>query len=97
MSALAGERQASHRAGPTDVELLWQYRAQCRGASIEVFFVKSGANSRAAKAICRRCPVVGECRAYAVEHEKYGTWGGLTQDELLHLRKMRRRMNAGAA
>ncbi len=35
-----------------------------------------------AKAVCQVCPVVGECRAYALQiREPYGIWGGLTETE----------------
>ena len=36
----------------------------------------------AAKAICAKCPVINQCREYALAaHEPYGVWGGLTQEE----------------
>ncbi len=35
-----------------------------------------------AKAVCQVCPVVVECRAYALQiREPYGIWGGLTESE----------------
>jgi WhiB family redox-sensing transcriptional regulator len=35
-----------------------------------------------AVAVCRMCPVLGECRAYAVAaDERSGTWGGLSEVE----------------
>ncbi|MBM4504330.1 hypothetical protein GS582_10965 [Rhodococcus hoagii] len=37
---------------------------------------------QAAKKICERCPVLVECRTYALEHEeRHGVWGGLTESE----------------
>jgi hypothetical protein len=37
---------------------------------------------RKAKAICAQCPVRTECLDYALSRpEKYGTWGGLNEDE----------------
>lgn len=46
----------------------------------------------AAKAICNVCPVIEECREYAIEHnESYGTWGGLSESD----RKRVLRQNVG--
>lgn len=40
------------------------------------------------RGICNDCPVVDFCRNYAIEHEQYGNWGGLTakeREQLKHL------------
>jgi len=35
-----------------------------------------------AKAICRTCPVIIDCRNHALAtHEPYGVWGGMTEEE----------------
>lgn len=31
--------------------------------------------------VCLTCPVVQECREYAISHELYGFWGGMTAIE----------------
>ena len=51
---------------------------------------------RKAKAVCAACPVRAECLTYAVSRpEKYGTWGGLNEDERASERRRRmRRANA---
>ena len=51
---------------------------------------------RKAKAVCASCPVRLECLNYAVARpEKYGTWGGLNEDERSAERRRRmRRANA---
>ena len=51
---------------------------------------------RKAKQICMGCPVRTECLDYAVSRpEKYGTWGGLNEDERASERRRRmRRANA---
>jgi WhiB family redox-sensing transcriptional regulator len=36
---------------------------------------------RAAKAICQGCPVLSECRDYAMGNERWGIWGGLDRRE----------------
>ncbi|CCH79339.1 conserved hypothetical protein [Nostocoides japonicum T1-X7] len=66
----------------------WQDRALCRDAEVEVFFDFEGVRGRnleareeAAKAICRRCPVLQECLTHAMSAEDYGVWGGMTARE----------------
>ena len=51
---------------------------------------------RKAKAMCASCPVRTECLDYAISRpEKYGTWGGLNEDERASERRRRmRRANA---
>jgi len=35
-----------------------------------------------AKQVCRRCPVMEQCRRHALAvHEPYGVWGGLSEAE----------------
>ena len=65
----------------------WRERAACRGENPELFF-PVGTSGPAlqqiedAKAICRRCPVVAQCLAAALEHgEDAGIWGGTTPEE----------------
>ena len=37
---------------------------------------------RRAKEMCRRCPVINQCRSHALEvGEPYGIWGGLSETE----------------
>ena len=81
----------------------WQDAAACRGREILLFFGPDGerqperdARERKAKAVCRSCPVQGDCLAYAVTRpEKYGTWGGLNEEERASERRRRmRRANA---
>ena len=64
--------------------------ARCRGADSDLFFGPSGVESRterlrreaAAKAMCRECPALQACRAYALTHaELYGVWGGMGEQE----------------
>jgi len=42
----------------------------------------------AAKDICRRCPALTDCRAYAMDHpELEGIWGAMTEKERRQARK----------
>jgi WhiB family redox-sensing transcriptional regulator len=65
----------------------WSDQAACLTAEPETFFpVGSGGAAldevSAAKAICARCPVLGECRAYALSsRQPFGVWGGLDEEE----------------
>ena len=70
--------------------LLWQESAACRGPLGAVFFPppvterkrERRAREEKAKEICRACPVMLECRSYAVEiREQHGVWGGLSEKE----------------
>ena len=46
------------------------------------------ARERRAKAVCASCPVRVECLEHAIAvDERYGIWGGLTQDERRLLRE----------
>lgn len=68
----------------------WQLRALCRGNHSHLFFPPSTFERKdererrelRARAICKVCPVQGDCFAYAVQiREPYGIWGGLTESE----------------
>ena len=57
----------------------WVTQAVCRQGDPDALFVR-GAEQRKAAAICRRCPVLMECRADALDNKvEFGVWGGLTE------------------
>lgn len=59
------------------------------------YFPDKGVPSRAAKAVCRRCPVREECLDAALERDElFGIWGGLSRAERAALK---RRRAAGSA
>ena len=69
---------------------VWQLKAACRGPHALVFFPPSHperkeerlARERAAKEICHPCPVLQDCRDYAIRiREANGIWGGLNEAE----------------
>jgi WhiB family transcriptional regulator, redox-sensing transcriptional regulator len=73
---------------PTD----WQVGAICaelpEDEADAIFFPERGGSSKAAKAICARCPVRSECLDYAlVSKEPFGIWGGTSERERRRLRK----------
>ncbi|MFV8166697.1 WhiB family transcriptional regulator [Mycobacterium sp. 134] len=65
----------------------WQLHARCRGMDASVFFSPEGERGRArlnreqrAKALCRDCPVLAQCRTHALTiAEPFGVWGGLSE------------------
>lgn len=67
----------------------WQQKGLCNTLDPEVFFHPEGERGaprrrrvEQAKAICSQCPVIQECREYALNnHEPYGVWGGLSEEE----------------
>ena len=70
--------------------LLWQQQAACRGPLGAVFFPpptterkrEKLAREQKAKDICLACPVLDECRRYAIAiREPHGVWGGLSEQE----------------
>lgn len=63
--------------------------AACREHPELTWFPERGEDSSAAKAVCRKCLVLGECRSWALAQgaELQGLWGGLSGLE----RKKRRR------
>src|SRR5690606_38314031 len=90
-------------AKPTpDVDTSWHDDAACRGEDPVLWFGadwepadQRAAREAAAKAICVTCPVRRECLDHAVEHpERYGLWGGLTEEELARERRRRGRRAA---
>lgn len=65
----------------------WRTRGICKPEDDDLFFPASttGANAalvQLAKGICQRCPVVTECRQWALDvREEFGVWGGLDETE----------------
>ena len=73
----------------------WQLRGRCRGMPTEIFFTAEQDKGRRrldhekrAKRICQTCPVLNQCRQYAVAAaEPYGIWGATTPQERRDLRR----------
>lgn len=77
---------------------VWQHDALCRGKG-GLFFASDPLSSAIAAALCRRCPVRGECAALAVELEAdgvecWGVWAGkATRMKLTSWRRQGRGVN----
>ncbi|WP_051721621.1 WhiB family transcriptional regulator [Streptomyces albidoflavus] len=63
----------------------WQDRAACKTADAEAIFFPVSPNAatiQAAKEICYGCPVIEDCKRFALERrEPYGVWGGMSEYE----------------
>jgi WhiB family redox-sensing transcriptional regulator len=89
--------QPEELPGPNADMWDWQMHGVCRGVDSSIFFHPDGERGRArlaretrAKAMCRRCPVIAQCRAHALAvGESYGIWGGLSESERELLLKRR--------
>ena len=62
----------------------WQVDALCAQADPEAWLPPQGGSPDEAVMICHRCPVIADCREYALEAEgsqhwrtRYGIYGGL--------------------
>ena len=68
---------------PTDGQWVsdWTGLGRCAGTDPDALFVQ-GKAQRAAKAVCKGCPVVAECLADALDNRtEFGVWGGMTERE----------------
>lgn len=91
--------ESSRQPGPIVALWEWQYDGACIGMDSATFFHpegERGSNRRRrdeeAKAVCRTCPVIVDCRNHALTtHEPYGVWGGLTEEERRELIEQRER------
>jgi WhiB family transcriptional regulator, redox-sensing transcriptional regulator len=77
--------------------MTWRYRAACRDEEPDLFFPIGNSGPALgqlaeAKSVCRACPVVGECLAWAMETgQGSGVWGGMSEDERRELRRAQSR------
>lgn len=75
----------------------WHSEARCRqpGVDPEIFFPVGETGPalrliREAKTLCAQCPVIAQCRDYALRAgEPDGIWGGLTTTERRRVRRRR--------
>ena len=69
-------------AAPADQWIAdWTPFGRCAGTDPDALFVQ-GKAQRAAKVVCKGCPVVAECLADALDNRtEFGVWGGMTERE----------------
>ena len=76
----------------------WRDKAACLTVDPELFFPVGNSGPALnqiaeAKVVCRRCPVVSDCLAWALESgQDAGVWGAMSEDE----RRALKRRNARA-
>jgi WhiB family redox-sensing transcriptional regulator len=66
----------------------WRNDGACREVPPAIFFPGRGEEATAARAVCTACPVVEECRSYALGVAGLkGVWGGLSEHDRTDLRR----------
>ena len=78
----------------------WRHKAICRDEPDELFFPVGNSGPALlqiaeAKTVCRRCPAVSDCLAWALDHGiDHGVWGGMGEDERRALKRREARTRA---
>lgn len=70
--------------GQTHLDSGWELKARCRDTKTPEIFEAphiSDKKVRAAKAICRKCPVRSNCLDLAMATDSEGVFGGTTKDQ----------------
>lgn len=66
--------------------------AACKGVTDpERFFAFEDHRIEQAREVCRRCPVIRECLAWALTHTEHGVWAATTASERTELLARHRR------
>lgn len=73
----------------------WRHQAACRDEDPELFFpvgesAPALAQAEDAKQICCTCPVIEQCKQWAIDNRmETGVWGGLDEYQLSDIRRHR--------
>jgi Transcription factor WhiB len=65
----------------------WQDKAACKNSPTDWFYPEGAEIRPEVLPMCGICPVMDECRDYAVVYEEWGIWGGLTASQRRRVRK----------
>lgn len=66
----------------------WVRDARCAQVDPDLFFPERGGSNAPAKMVCRGCPVLAQCRNFALEHgPEHGIWAALSAPERERLRQ----------
>ena len=80
-------------------DVKWEH-ASCVGINTDLFFMENPAEAALVgptiRRMCAECPILAECREYAIWHERQGFWGGLTARERDLIRAKSRRASRAA-
>ncbi|PZH04254.1 WhiB family transcriptional regulator [Streptomyces sp. NTH33] len=83
-----GTIQGMHPETISPADNAWQDRALCAQTGADFFFPEPGSSVREAKRICGMCEMRSACLEYALENdERFGVWGGLSEQERRTLRR----------
>ena len=70
----------------------WEDDALCAEIGSDFWFPNKGENNEEAMAICNRCPVIVECRDYALaDTSLMGIWGGTSWNDRVRMRREARK------
>ncbi len=74
----------------------WWLRADCRTQESQLWFPERGESAEPARRICLTCPVMAECRDYALTSSMplLGVWGGMSEREREKARRKPRKVFA---
>lgn len=64
---------------------VWTEKAICKGENVINYFPHGGAKKL--NISCADCPVLTQCKEYALVHEEFGFWGGMTERDRRAYRK----------
>lgn len=67
----------------------WRKAALCLDADTDLFFTDDPARKAAAKLVCRHCPSLAPCLAFALSTNQEGVWGATDDKDRGRLRKDR--------
>jgi len=78
---------------------VWQAQGACRDMDSNMFYYEDQERGPCkeqriakAKAICETCKVKTECLEFAIQiNERYGIWGGTTEEERQSIKRRRQR------
>jgi WhiB family redox-sensing transcriptional regulator len=82
------------------IDMDWRDRAACCAVDPELFFPVGSTGPALdqladAKSVCHRCPVVGDCLAWALDTgQRAGVWGGLGEAERDPLHQLHQTVHA---
>ncbi|MFE0189658.1 WhiB family transcriptional regulator [Streptomyces sp. NPDC059008] len=71
----------------------WRDRGACKDVDPDLFFPVGSTGPallqvEEAKSVCRRCPVLETCAAWALENrEAHGVWGGMSEDDRRRIKR----------
>lgn len=81
----------THNTTNLDAVPEWITRAACRGTPTHIWFPPRGESAAQAHAICATCPVIDECRTYALDNrERFGIWGDTSERQRRRLQRTHR-------